>query len=166
LAIYEFEGKRPIIGVSSFIHPQAVVIGEVEIGDNCYIGAGAVVRGDYGKIVVGSGSNIQENCTLHSEPDTIAILEENVLVGMVAQDIQSGFWSILGVDSIRKGVSVRSSDQGLIVDVHVIVGYGIKIHEVAHNVMQKVAYVLENNAGITIAQVNVNVKGVKVLGEK
>jgi carbonic anhydrase/acetyltransferase-like protein (isoleucine patch superfamily) len=84
LAIYEFEGKRPIIGVSSFIHPQAVVIGEVEIGDNCYIGAGAVVRGDYGKIVVGSGSNIQENCTLHSEPDTIAILEENVLVGHAA----------------------------------------------------------------------------------
>ncbi|MGI6429542.1 MAG: Asp23/Gls24 family envelope stress response protein [Syntrophomonadaceae bacterium] len=88
------------------------------------------------------------------------------LVGMVAQDIQSGFWSILGVDSIRKGVSVRSSEQGLIVDVHVIVGYGIKIREVAHNVMQKVAYVLEHNAGIKIAQVNVNVKGVKVLGGK
>jgi len=87
------------------------------------------------------------------------------LVGMVAQDFQSGLWSILGLDSIRKGVSVRSSDQGLIVDVHVIVGYGIKIHEVAHNVMQKVAYVLEHNAGITIAQVNVNVKGVKVLGD-
>jgi len=44
--------------------------------------------------------------------------------------------------------------------------YGIKIHEVAHNVMQKVAYVLEHNAGIKIAQVNVNVEGVKVLGEK
>ena len=74
--------------------------------------------------------------------------------------------TIAGIDSIRKGVSVRSSEQGLIVDVHVIVGYGIKIREVAHNVMQKVSYVLEHNAGITIAQVNVNVKGVKVLGEK
>jgi carbonic anhydrase/acetyltransferase-like protein (isoleucine patch superfamily) len=81
LAIYEFEGKRPVIGMSSFIHPQAVVIGEVEIGNNCYVGAGAVVRGDYGKIAVGNGSNIQENCTIHSEPETIAILEENVLVG-------------------------------------------------------------------------------------
>lgn len=81
MAIYEFEGKRPVIGMSSFIHPQAVVIGEVEIGNNCYVGAGAVVRGDYGKIAVGNGSNIQENCTIHSEPETIAILEENVLVG-------------------------------------------------------------------------------------
>ena len=88
------------------------------------------------------------------------------LVGMVAQDIQSGLWSILGIDSIRKGVSVRSSEQGLDVDVHVIVGYGIKVREVAQYVMQKVSYVLENNAGITIAQVNVNVNGVKVLGEK
>lgn len=84
VAIYEFEGKRPVIGNSSFIHPQAVVIGEVEIGEHCYVGAGAVVRGDYGKIVVGSGSNIQENSTVHSEPDTIAILEENVLIGHAA----------------------------------------------------------------------------------
>lgn len=84
MALYEFEGKRPAIGKSCFIHPQAVVIGQVEIGDQCYIGAGAVVRGDYGKIVIGAGSNIQENCTMHSEPDTIAILEENVLIGHAA----------------------------------------------------------------------------------
>ena len=84
MAIYEFEGKRPIIGKLSFIHPQAVIIGEVEIGERCYVGVGAVVRGDYGKIVIGNGSNIQENCTLHSEPDTIAILEENVLIGHAA----------------------------------------------------------------------------------
>ena len=44
MAIYEFEGKRPIIGKLSFIHPQAVIIGEVEIGERCYVGAGAVVR--------------------------------------------------------------------------------------------------------------------------
>lgn len=84
MAVYEFEGKRPVIGKSSFVHPQAVIIGEVEIGEHCYVGAGAVVRGDYGKIVVGSGTNIQENSTLHSEPDTIAILEENVLIGHAA----------------------------------------------------------------------------------
>lgn len=81
MALYEFEGKRPIIGNSTFIHPQAVVIGQVELGDRCYVGAGAVVRGDYGKIVIGSGSNIQENCVVHAEPDTIAILEEDVLIG-------------------------------------------------------------------------------------
>lgn len=81
MALYEFEGKRPVIGKDSFIHPQAVIIGDVKIGDNCYVGAGAVVRGDYGTIVIGNGSNIQENCVLHAEPETTALLVENVLVG-------------------------------------------------------------------------------------
>ena len=93
----------------------------------------------------------------------IATVDCYGLVGMVAQDIQSNISSVLGIESIRKGVAVTSTDDGLVVDVFVIVGYGIKIHEVAHNVMQTVSYVLENNAGITVNKVNVNVKGVKVL---
>ncbi len=87
------------------------------------------------------------------------------LVGMVPHNIQSGISSILGMESIRKGVAVSRSENGLVVDVHVIVGYGIKISEVAYNIMQKVSYVLENNAGLPVAAVNVNVKGVKVLRE-
>jgi len=88
------------------------------------------------------------------------------LVGMVAQDITSGLSSILGIESIRKGVSVSSSDNGLVIDVHIIVGYGLKIKEVAYNVMQKIIYVLKNSAGLDVAQVNVNVKGVRVLRDK
>jgi len=88
------------------------------------------------------------------------------LVGMVPQGIQSGISSVLGRESVRKGVVVNNSEDGVIVDVYVIVGYGIKISEVAHNVMQKVTYVLENNAGLTVAAVNVYVKGVKVLRDK
>ncbi|NLJ72098.1 MAG: Asp23/Gls24 family envelope stress response protein [Syntrophomonadaceae bacterium] len=87
------------------------------------------------------------------------------LVGMVPHNIQTNISSILGLESIRKGVEVKRSEDGLIIDVHVIVGYGIKISEVAYNVMQKVTYVLENNAGIPVEAVNVNVKGVKVLIE-
>lgn len=85
------------------------------------------------------------------------------LVGMVPQNIQSGISSILGIDSVRKGVSVNNSEDGLIVDVFVVVGYGTKISEVAFNVMQKVTYVLEKNAGLKTAAVNVNVKGIKVM---
>lgn len=85
------------------------------------------------------------------------------LVGMVAQNIQSGISNILGLDSIRKGVEVSNTDEGLNVEVYVIVGYGIKISEVAWNVMQKVRYELEKNAGIPVANVNVNIKGVKIL---
>jgi len=93
----------------------------------------------------------------------LAALDCYGLVGMVAHNIQSGISNILGMESIRKGVEVTTSSDGLIVDVYVIVGYGIKISEVAANVMQKVTYVLEKNAGIPVARVNVNVKGVKVI---
>ncbi|MDD4170733.1 MAG: Asp23/Gls24 family envelope stress response protein [Syntrophomonas sp.] len=93
----------------------------------------------------------------------LATLDCYGLVGMVPQNIQSGISNILRIDSIRKGVQVSSSDKGLIIDVYVIVGYGIRITEVASNVMQKVTYVLENNAELPVASVNVNVRGVKVL---
>lgn len=81
MAIYEFEGRAPKIGANSFVHPEAVLIGDVEIGSSCYIGATAVLRGDYGKIVVGDGTNVQDGCVIHTEPDTIAQLGNNCLIG-------------------------------------------------------------------------------------
>lgn len=93
----------------------------------------------------------------------LATLDCYGLVGMVPQNIQSGIINILGIDSIRKGVQVGSSEAGLVIDVYVIIGYGLKINEVAYNVMQQVTYVLEKNAELPVASVNVNVKGVKVL---
>lgn len=87
------------------------------------------------------------------------------LVGMVSRTVTSELGSILGLDSIRKGVEVKDTEQGLVVDVYIIVSYGTKISEVAANVMQKIRYVMEQVTGITVARVNVNVKGVKVLAE-
>jgi len=81
MPLYEFEGKRPVIPKSTFIHPQAVIIGSVELGEGCFVGAGAVIRGDFGRIVIGKGSNIQDNCVIHADVDTIAIIEDNVLIG-------------------------------------------------------------------------------------
>lgn len=65
MGIYEFEGKIPVIGKGSFIHPEATIIGNVTLGEGCYVGAGARIRGDWGRIVIGRESNIQENCVIH-----------------------------------------------------------------------------------------------------
>ena len=81
MPFYEFEGKMPQLDESCFIHPDAILIGDVTIGKKCFIGAGAVLRGDYGRIVIGDGSNVQENCVIHSRPDTTALIEENVDIG-------------------------------------------------------------------------------------
>jgi phenylacetic acid degradation protein len=79
--IYEFNGIKPVIHESSFVHPQAVVTGHVIIGKDVYIGPGAAIRGDWGKIVISDGCNVQENCTIHMFPGVTVLLKENAHVG-------------------------------------------------------------------------------------
>jgi phenylacetic acid degradation protein len=81
MGFYEFEGKQPTVADSAFVHPEATLIGGVTIGEGCYIGAGAVIRADWGDIVVGEGSNIQENCVLHVRPDEVFVVGPSCHVG-------------------------------------------------------------------------------------
>ncbi len=78
---YEFKGVRPVVHKSSFIHPLAAVTGNVIIGKKVYIGPGAAVRGDFGKIIIEDGCNVQENCTIHMFPGVTVILKENAHIG-------------------------------------------------------------------------------------
>ncbi len=79
--IYEFKSFTPVVHKSSFIHPQAAVTGNVQIGKNVYVGPGAAIRGDWGGIIVKDGCNIQENCTIHMFPGVTVVLEENAHIG-------------------------------------------------------------------------------------
>ena len=79
--IYEFEGKRPSIGKNCYIAKEATVIGNVIIGEGCYVAAGACLRGDWGKITIGPGSNIQENCVIHALPGGEAVLGPRSHIG-------------------------------------------------------------------------------------
>lgn len=79
--IYQYKNFIPVIHESSFIHPQAAVTGNVIIGKNVYVGPGAAIRGDFGKIIIEDGCNVQENCTIHLFPDATVILKENAHIG-------------------------------------------------------------------------------------
>src|ERR1700755_120551 len=78
---YEFNGHRPTVDPSSFVHPQAAVTGDVIIGKHVYIGPGAAIRGDWGKIVIEDGCNVQENCTIHMFPGVTVWLKEGAHIG-------------------------------------------------------------------------------------
>ena len=113
---YEFNGYKPVVHESSFVHPQAAVTGNVIIGKDCYIGPGAALRGDWGRIILEDGCNVQENCTIHMFPGVTVLLKEgshighgaiihgatigrNCLVGMnavVMDNVQLGDESIVG----------------------------------------------------------------------
>jgi len=79
--IYQYKNFIPVIDESSFIHPQAAVTGNVIIGKNVYIGPGAAIRGDFGKIIIEDGCNVQENCTIHMFPGVTVLLKENAHIG-------------------------------------------------------------------------------------
>ncbi len=79
--IYSFEGVIPVIDPTAYIHPEAVIIGDVFIGPGCYVGPMASIRGDFGRIIVRKGSNIQDSCTLHSFPGKVLVVEEDGHIG-------------------------------------------------------------------------------------
>lgn len=81
MAVYEFEGRRPKIGSNVYVHPSADVIGLVTLGDDCYIAPGARLKGDYGEIVIGRGTSIEENCVVHARPDQATRIGDYVTVG-------------------------------------------------------------------------------------
>jgi carbonic anhydrase/acetyltransferase-like protein (isoleucine patch superfamily) len=79
--IYEFQGYKPVIHESSFIHPQSAITGNVIIGKDCYIGPGAALRGDWGQIIIEDGCNVQENCTIHMFPGVTVFLKAGAHIG-------------------------------------------------------------------------------------
>jgi len=81
MVLYRFEGKEPKIGDGTYVSQSAEVIGDVTIGDQCYVGPGAKIRGDYGKIVIGNRTSIEENCVVHARPSEICKIGDMVTVG-------------------------------------------------------------------------------------
>ena len=79
--VFAFKGMTPVVDPSSFVHPQATLIGHVTIGPDCYVGPHAVLRGDWGKIVLERGCNVQEGCVIHMFPGETVLLEEGAHVG-------------------------------------------------------------------------------------
>lgn len=79
--IYKFNDYIPVVHESAYVHPQAAVTGNVVIGRDVYIAPGAAIRGDWGKIVIKDGCNVQENCTIHMFPGVTVVLEESAHIG-------------------------------------------------------------------------------------
>lgn len=81
MAVYEFEGRVPVIGKTSYVSSSASVIGKVTIGEECYVAPGAVVKGDYGEIRIGDGCSVQDNVIIHARPDELTVIGDNVTLG-------------------------------------------------------------------------------------
>lgn len=84
------------------------------------------------------------------------------LVGMASRNVQDGIAELLGRENLERGVDIKITDGTVEVSLHVIVEYGVKISEVANNIMEQVKYAIENSCGLEVKAVNVHVEGVRV----
>src|ERR1043166_2496273 len=100
--IFEFNGYKPVIDRSAFIHPNATVTGNVIIGRDVYVGPGAAIRGDWGGIVIEDGCNVQENCTIHMFPGVTVVLEQSAHIGhgAIVHGARVGRNSLVGMNAV------------------------------------------------------------------
>jgi phenylacetic acid degradation protein len=81
MPFYAIDGIVPVVDPTSFVHPTASVIGDVIIGPGCYVGPGASLRGDFGRLVMAGGGNLQDGCIVHGFPDTDTLLDIDAHIG-------------------------------------------------------------------------------------
>ena len=100
--IFAFDGRRPVVHESAFVHPNATVTGNVIIGRDVYVGPGAAIRGDWGDIVIEDGCNVQENCTVHMFPGVTVVLETGAHVGhgAIVHGARIGRNALIGMNAV------------------------------------------------------------------
>ncbi|MHA1697718.1 MAG: gamma carbonic anhydrase family protein [Promethearchaeota archaeon] len=117
MTIYAYGKRVPKIDATAYVFPSADIIGKVKIGARVYVGAGAVIRGDYGRITIMDGSAIEENVTIHARVGGVTLIEENVTVGHAA---------MLHNCTIRKGAVIGMKS---VISDHAEIGEGAIVAE-------------------------------------
>ena len=92
----------------------------------------------------------------------VAAVECYGIVGMASKRIKDGIVELLGRENLSRGVKVTINEDNIVIQLNIIVGYGVRISEVAANVRDKVKYMVETMSGLPVSKVNINVRGVKV----
>ena len=127
--IFEFEGFRPVVHESAFVHPNATVTGNVIIGRDVYVGPGAAIRGDWGAVIIEDGCNVQESCTVHMFPGVTVVLEAGAHVGhgAVVHGARIGRNALVGMNAVVMDEAVVGA--GCIVGALCFVPAGMRIPE-------------------------------------
>lgn len=81
LRVYAIDGIVPVVDPTAFVHPTAILIGDVIVGPGCYIGPAACLRGDFGRLIIERGANVQDTCVMHGFPGTDTVVEEDGHIG-------------------------------------------------------------------------------------
>jgi phenylacetic acid degradation protein len=102
LKVYSINGITPVVDPSAFVHPTAILIGDVIVGPRCYVGPAASLRGDFGRLVLKEGANVQDTCVMHGFPDSDTVVEEEGHIGhgAVLHGCHVGRNSLIGMNAV------------------------------------------------------------------
>lgn len=100
--VYAIDGVTPVVHPTAFVHPTAVLIGDVIIGPRCYVGPGACLRGDFGRLIMEEGSNLQDTCVVHGFPgsDTVIEVDGHIGHGAVIHGARVGRNALIGMNAV------------------------------------------------------------------
>ena len=100
--VYEIDGVRPVVHPSAYVHPSAVLIGDVIVGPRCYIGPLASLRGDFGRLILEEGANLQDTCVMHGFPgeDTVVEVDGHIGHGAVLHGCRIKRNAMVGMNAV------------------------------------------------------------------
>jgi len=119
--LYAFDGRKPQVGREVYISDQAVVIGDVKIGDGSYVGPGAILRGDYGRIEIGPGTSVEENVTVHAPPERVCQIGKKVTLGhgAVIHARKIGDLAVVGMGAVLS-LGVKVGERAIVAEGAVV----------------------------------------------
>lgn len=102
LRVFAIDGIVPVVDPTAFVHPSAVLIGDVIIGPGCYVGPCASLRGDFGRLILERGANLQDTCVMHGFPGTDTVVEEDGHIGhgAVLHGCRVGRNALVGMNAV------------------------------------------------------------------
>ena len=100
--VYEINGAIPVVHPSAYVHPSAVLVGDVIVGPRCYIGPLASLRGDFGRLILEEGANVQDTCVMHGFPgyDTVVEVDGHIGHGAVLHGCRIGRNAMVGMNAV------------------------------------------------------------------
>ncbi|HWW71057.1 MAG TPA: phenylacetic acid degradation protein PaaY [Duganella sp.] len=110
--VYEINGVTPVVDPSAYVHPSAVLIGDVIVGPRCYVGPLAALRGDFGRLILEEGANLQDTCVMHGFPgaDTVVERDGHIGHGAVLHGCRIGRNALVGMNSVIMDNAVIGAD--------------------------------------------------------
>ncbi len=102
LKVFEINGITPVVHPSAYVHPSAVLIGDVIVGPRCYVGPLASMRGDFGRLILEEGANLQDTCVMHGFPgcDTVVEADGHIGHGAVLHGCRIGRNALIGINAV------------------------------------------------------------------